>query len=214
MNHRFRNVLAGSLSAENRRKTIIPIASLVVLTLFGTSISNADYGTAHIKIGSNTNGPGFQYWLDSSVSANGYTDTVANAATNWSAVSNSTANLWQITDASLAQIKVYVGSLGSGVFGETSYWNRSGSSLTNVAVSSITSGTNYDVARIVLDATNMSGWTWEERCMNTGHEIGHALGLSHFETYPAHSGDHWMKSGQFSLSSPTSTDADHLAYKW
>ncbi|WDQ31024.1 MULTISPECIES: hypothetical protein [Paenibacillus] len=31
--------------------------------------------------------------------------------------------------------------------------------------------------------------------MNAGHEIGHILGLNHFENAPAHSGDHWMKSG-------------------
>ncbi|SLJ87746.1 MULTISPECIES: hypothetical protein [unclassified Paenibacillus] len=33
------------------------------------------------------------------------------------------------------------------------------------------------------------------RYMNAGHEIGHILGLNHFENAPAHSGDHWMKSG-------------------
>ncbi|WP_205411992.1 hypothetical protein, partial [Paenibacillus sp. O199] len=60
-----------------------------------------------------------------------------------------------------------------------------------------------------IDAGWTSGWGQLERYMNAGHEIGHILGLNHFENAPAHSGDHWMKSGKYKLTSPTATDLAH-----
>ncbi|MVP00558.1 hypothetical protein [Paenibacillus lutrae] len=202
-----------------KKRTILLATSIAMSMLTGSSNSYADYGIAHVKKGSNTNGPDFQYWLDSSVASYGYTDIVKNAETNWNAVSGSTAKLWEISDAyaSLAQIKIYVvyGSLGSGVYGAADYYNRlSNGALSTVYISDINNGSNYNFARIQLDAGSMSQWSWAERSMNTGHEIGHALGISHFEIAPAHSGSHWMKSGKFNLSSPTSEDANHLANKW
>lgn len=181
----------------------------------GVSVAYADYGTSHILKGTNTNSPGFQYWLDSSVSSYGYGDVIKNAATNWSAVPNSTANLWEITDASLAQIKYFVvnGELGSGVFGATDYWYRNG---TNIPWTSVQSGTNFNFARVRLDHKSQTdaGFAWEHRAKTAGHETGHALSLFHFENSPAHAGDHWMKSGKIALTAPTSVDADHLAYKY
>ncbi|MDQ0196300.1 hypothetical protein J2T20_004709 [Paenibacillus wynnii] len=40
------------------------------------------------------------------------------------------------------------------------------------------------------------------------------MGLNHFENAPAHSGEYWMKSGNFTLTAPTSTDKEHLTSKW
>ncbi|WP_179085947.1 hypothetical protein [Paenibacillus peoriae] len=70
------------------------------------------------------------------------------------------------------------------------------------------------MARVVLDAGWTSGWSQSERFMNAGHELGHVLGLNHFQNAPAHAGEHWMKSGRYALSSPTSTDTSHVVKKW
>jgi hypothetical protein len=58
------------------------------------------------------------------------------------------------------------------------------------------------------------GFTTDQKYHNSAHETGHALSLFHFENSPEHVGDHWMRSGQISLTSPSSQDADHVAWKW
>ncbi|WP_240418066.1 hypothetical protein [Paenibacillus periandrae] len=191
--------------------------TVLVVSIFSLfhSISYADYSTAHIHSGKNTNGAAQQYWVDSSVSAYGLGATVTNAATQWSAVPNSAANLWEISSESLAQIKFYgvYNELGPGVYGSTGFFKSNGS---QIAYSAVNSGTNFDIARIRLDNKSMTddAFTSSEKYHNTGHELGHALSLSHFENSPAHAGTHWMKSGQTSMVYPSSVDADHLANKW
>ncbi|MEI7028429.1 hypothetical protein [Paenibacillus sp. y28] len=194
----------------------LALASMVALI---TTISNvsADYGTAHIMIGKNGNGPSFQYWLDSSISSYGYNDAISISRTNWSQPSCSNANLWEISDASKAQIKYYVvdGKYGPGEYGYADYYKRNtNGSLSIVTVASVRSGTNFDVARIELENKNINPLGYAQKVKTTGHETGHALSLDHFNNSPAHSGDHWMKAGAINLTAPTSTDTDHLCQKW
>lgn len=113
-------------------------------------------------------------------------------------------------------MKIYVGSnnLPSGTIASTDYWNFGFlGSVTNVTSDAVTNGTNYDQGRIRHDhaqAVYHGYHSWKV----AGHEVGHILGMNHFEKSPAHSGDHWMKSGSFTLSNPTATDIAHLRVKW
>ncbi|WP_426449622.1 hypothetical protein ACP26L_31875 [Paenibacillus sp. S-38] len=192
--------------------------TLMGATLLATGAAYADYGKIHIFTGSNTNAPSFQYWVDSSVSTYGYTDHVRNAAVQWSAVSSSNANLWQITDPASAQIKYYVTQkeLPSGVGGATDYWMRNGS---QVAWTSVRDGSNFNLARVRIDDGNMDAQNVANavRYKTTGHETGHALCLDEFNLVvgsSAHTGSHWMMQGQIPLQYPTTLDADHLSQKY
>jgi hypothetical protein len=183
----------------------------VALSLMAATAS-ADTGTAHIKIGSISGGESsITYWVDSSVASYGQNGGVDNAISKWDAASFGIS--FSSASSSTAKLKIYAGeySLPANVYGETSYWYFNGQ---QIGAGAITNGQNYEVARVVIDAGWTSGWEQSERYMNAGHEIGHILGLNHFENAPAHSGDHWMKSGKYKLTSPTATDLAHVRTKW
>ncbi|OBR62978.1 hypothetical protein A7K91_09690 [Paenibacillus oryzae] len=201
-----------------KKKRIVLLTTISLLFLGSTMVS-ADYSSNHVLGGKNRTGGVFKYWLDSSVASYGYTNSITNAKTNWNAVPNAGIFLFETSDADDAEIKYYVtnNELGSGVFGAADFWDRnSNGKLSFLSPTSVMSGTNFDMTRIRLDYGRMTSanFTSAERNHNAGHETGHAMSLSHFEDYPAHTGNHWMKSGQISLNSPTSTDADHLVWKW
>ena len=95
------------------------------------------------------------------------------------------------------------------------------SSGTFITREDVTNGTNFAMNTIVFDHQNtieLAEWNKDERFKLTGHEFGHALSFNHFEDsaflQPAHTGGHCMQSGKFAITSPTSTDADHLANKY
>ncbi len=180
---------------------------LTTTTVFGS------YGTEHVKMGAITGGAGeIRVWNDQSVIDQGYKGTVDNAIADWNAASTKIGLYYNSTDP---EVKVYASSLPAGTYGVTDYWDYNWlGQVSQVSASDITNGTDYDQARIRLGYNNMSGWTWQERYMNTGHEFGHVLGLNHFENSPAHSGDHWMKSGKYSMPDPSTTDTDHVRNKW
>lgn len=195
------------------KKRIIP----VVCSLFflSSSIALADTGTAHIKIGSISGGASnLTYWLDSSVASYGFTGSIDNGASKWDE-SSSKIGFTKVSSSTTASVKVFVGnhSLPAGVMGETSYWMLNGQ---QVGAGDVTNGSNYQQALVVLDYGNQSdtGYTSDNRYKTSGHELGHVLGLNHFENAPAHSGDHWMKSGKISLTAPKSVDLAHIRTKW
>ncbi|QYK66997.1 hypothetical protein [Paenibacillus sp. S02] len=193
------------------KKKLMITSMTFVLSLMAATVS-ADTGTAHIKIGSISGGASnISYWYDSSLSTYGQTGAVDNARSKWDAASSRIG--WSSGSSSSAKLKVYAGnySLPGGTYGSTSYFLSNGQ---QVDAGAITNGSNYDVARVVLDAGWTSGWSQSERFMNAGHELGHVLGLNHFQNAPAHAGEHWMKSGRYALSSPTSTDTSHVVKKW
>jgi hypothetical protein len=201
------------------KKKRVALLATMSLLLLGATMVSADYSSNHVLGGKNRNGGVFKYWIDSSVTSYGYGASITNAKNSWNAVPNAGILLYETSNADDSQIKYYVtdNELGSGVFGAADFWNRSSSgTLSAVSAASVISGTNFDMTRIRLDhgRMNSASYTSAQRNHNTGHETGHAMSLHHFELSPAHSGNHWMKSGQISLNSPSSQDADHLVWKW
>lgn len=192
-------------------KKKVVITALASFSLMAMSVS-ADTGTAHIKIGSISGGANnITYWYDASVSQYGQNGAVDNARNRWAASSSGIS--FTAGNSSTAKLKVYAGeySLPGGAYGQASYFLNNGQ---QVGAGAITNGSNFEVGRVVIDAGWTSNWEPSERFMNAGHEVGHVLGLNHFENLPAHSGSHWMKSGKHALTSPTATDLAHIRTKW
>ncbi len=203
------------------------INSLKVVTLFFSlffvfsSIISADFDAGHIMTGEfNQSGTDLQYYKHSSVGQYGLTGAVDNAVTQWNNASSEIDISSTTSTECNGCIPVYVGEyvLESGAWGGTDYWVPgwfgTWNQVTNYDV--IYDDGNFDMARVRLDMGHMNddSFTQSQRYHNAGHELGHALSLNHFENAPAHTGNHWMKSGQISLTSPTSTDISHLTQKW
>lgn len=202
-----------------KKRVLLFIVSLLSLSM--VTIVYADYGINHIAKGNHRgDSNSFTYYKDSSVSSYGYTGAVDNAASEWSKASGNIQFSTTSDDDCTSCVVVYVGEhvLGSGTYGAADYWDEGwlGIGWVNVSVDDKNNGTNFDRVRIRLDHGEMedAGYTSSQSKHNAGHEFGHALSLNHFENWPAHSGNHWMRSGQISLSRPTSTDIDHLTEKW
>lgn len=201
-----------------KTKSKIILLSLLLLIVAATQVF-ADTGKVHIKEGSIKlrSTKALVYWLDSSVTSYGFEGSVSNGVTKWDeATSAFTINQ---TDSSSADIKVFGGnkSLPANTFGSATYWKTNSiGEVSQVSSSDVTNGTDYVYARIVLDAGWQGdfGFNSSERYKTSAHEVGHVLGMNHFEEAPAHTGDHWMMSGQISLLSPTSVDLAHLRTKW
>lgn len=202
-------------------KKLYLFCSIIVSSLFLATISYASYGTQHV-LGGNFNGPtpgGFgvenaEYWMDSSVTAV-YDLSVSNAAKAWGEASQYYTFSRDWTLAVSTNIQVYVQNLPSGIYGTTSFYKRVNSTWQLVPTADVISGaSNFDMAKIILGSNNMGNHTSQEIYHNTAHEWGHAMSLYHFENYPSHSGNHFMKSGKISLTTATDTDKDHYRYKW
>ncbi|MEK5061809.1 hypothetical protein BK126_28300 [Paenibacillus sp. FSL H7-0326] len=197
------------------KSTVKVLTVACSLLLLSSSLAFADTGTSHIKKGSISGGASsLTYWLDASVASYGFTGSIDNGAAKWDE-SSSGIGFTKITSSTNASIKIFIGNhdLPANTYGEASYWNLSGQ---QVGAGAVTDGSSFQQARIILDAGNQSDAKFESshRYKTSGHEIGHVLGLNHFENAPAHSGDHWMKSGKIALTSPTSTDLAHVRTKW
>lgn len=201
----------------------IILATICCILLIGSSIAYASYGTVHILLGNFSNKSSdkttINVYSDSSVASYGYTAFVNNAKTGWDNASAS-LTLGTTTSSSCSEcIAVYVGSdfLAPGYIGWCDFWYKNFLGIwTERSFSSVESGTNFERARVRLDDDHLTtaGANSTTNTMNAGHEFGHALSLAHFNNSPAHSGDHWMKTGLLSLSAPTATDKDHLTTKW
>lgn len=191
---------------------LLSVAATTLLSVAIVPMASADTGTAHIKLGSISGGASsIPYWYDSTVSTYGYSGAVDNARARWSGISSKIG--WQSSTSTNAKMKVYAGkyALPAGTYGQTAYFLTSGR---GVDARDITGGSSYDVATVTLDIGWTGSWQQSERFMNAGHEVGHVLGMNHFETSPAHSGSHWMKSGQYALEQPTAIDIAHMRTKW
>ncbi|AIQ11607.1 hypothetical protein [Paenibacillus durus] len=196
------------------RKKII--ASVMAALCIGSSIAYADTGTAHIKIGSISGGASnISYWYDTSVSSYGQNGAVDNARSQWDSISSGIG--WSAGTQSSAKMKVFAGyqALPGGTYGQTSYYNYNWyGGVDQVYSDDVTNGSSYDQAQVILDAGWTSSWSQSERWMNAGHEVGHVLGMNHFENSPEHAGSHWMKSGRYTLTTPTEIDIAHMRTKW
>ncbi|WP_342480016.1 matrixin family metalloprotease [Paenibacillus sp. FSL L8-0340] len=198
------------------KKTYTKTVFLSIALMFALSTNvNADTGTAHIKRGSIVGASSISYWYDSSLTSYGYKGAFTNAFTKWDVLSNG-FGFNETSTESGAKVKVYVGSnvLPSNVIARTEYYiYTSFGGVSQVGSDSVTNGSNFEHARIRYDHVNgyNNGFDITETC---GHEVGHVLGLNHFEDAPAHAGNHWMTSPTTDLTSPTSVDTDHLREKW
>lgn len=192
-------------------KKLFVTSMSVALSLMAVTAS-ADTGTAHIKIGSISGGASnITYWVDSSVASYGHNGAVSNAISKWDAASSGIS--FSSGNSSAANLKFYAGEyvLPPGVLGATGYYYTTGQ---QIGAGDVTNGQNYQIATVTLDAGWTSGLDQDQRFMNAGHEVGHVLGMNHFENSPAHSGEHWMKSGAFKMTSPSSIDLAHVRTKW
>jgi hypothetical protein len=201
-----------------RKKSFKVILVSFLLLLISTSYVFADYSSVHVYLGTiRTSGNDLEYYKDSSIASYGYTSHVDNAVSQWSSASGG-VDITSTNDEDCECIAVYAGRyiLGSGTYASTGYYDNGFFGWNHLDADDVHEGDNFDRARIRIDDGNMddAGFTAPNANKTIGHEFGHALGLGHFEDSPSHSGDHWMKSGQISLSAPTSTDKDHLKNKW
>ncbi|KOY83117.1 hypothetical protein I6G82_10845 [Lysinibacillus macroides] len=181
----------------------------------------ASHDTAHILKGQFRQGASsLTYWLDSSVNSYGMQSHFQHAFTNWNN-SSSKVNMSASTNAS-SDIKVYVGSnnlpVGYAGLTEMYYLNIFGTAVL-ISPNNVINGTLFDRVTIRIDDTQRIalGYTgWDKVVKLTGHEIGHALSMHHFENNPAHSNQNsWMYSGsQTNSAYPSSDDVSHLRYKW
>lgn len=195
------------------------LAVVFTISLFLVNQAYADFGKVHVKKGSIIVGSNkvLTYWVDSSVTSYGYKSAVDNGITNWDTMTSAFSINESISD--VADIKVFVGynELPSGTFGSATYWKTNSlGSHSQVGATSVTNGSDFNYGRIILDHywQTQSSFGWEERSKTAGHEVGHVLGMNHFEEAPAHSGNHWMKSGKIALLYPTLEDKQHFQAKW
>lgn len=199
------------MKKKSWRKGLIVTSMTVALSLMAATAS-ADTGTAHIKIGSISGGASnITYWVDSSVASYGQSGAVSNAISQWDAASSGIS--FSSGNSSTAKLKIYAGQyvLPPGVLGATAYFYTSGQ---QIGAGDVTNGQNFQIATVTIDAGWTSGLEQAQRFMNAGHEVGHVLGMNHFENPPAHSGEHWMTSGAFYMTSPSSIDLAHVRTKW
>ncbi|GGO09367.1 hypothetical protein [Saccharibacillus kuerlensis] len=144
----------------------------------------------------------------------GFKGSVQNGVKQWDNASTGVF-ITEVVNSSTASMKIYAGkgNLPPGTYGAATYWMLSGR---NITPDEVTNGTNFQqgVIRFDLDNQNAAGFENVHRYKTSGHEIGHVLGLNHFEEPPGHSGNHWMKSGKIALEQSTSVDLAHLRTKW
>ncbi len=106
-----------------KRKMLMSVLALAMLTSLGIQLAFADFNAAHILRGEFDQGAdSLTYWYDSSVDTYGLESHLEHAMANWDNLSSNVGLNEQIQ--SNADIKVYVGSqnLPIGVLGATDYW--------------------------------------------------------------------------------------------
>ena len=207
------------MTTSTNKKIYITFILFMIFAFVLTSVAYADYGRVHIKEGSiNGGASNILYWFDISVATYGYTGSFNNAFDEWEQAS-SNIGFTEAPSAETSELKIYVGrgNLPPGTYGSADYWEYGFfGGISQVSSSDVTNGENYDQGRIRIDdeTCDNADFNYTHTYKLAGHEVGHILGLNHFEDAPSHSGNHWMKSGKISLTSPTSTDIDHVTEKW
>lgn len=160
------------------------------------------YTTAPIELG---------YWSDPSISQYGYSDSVSHAVSEWGpqpylpSLNN--------TSETASQIRYFMGDLDPGTGGQVFFYNSLDQEISDqVEFSDI----EYEYVNVVIDDVELkkhSSFGQSLRNAVVTHETGHALGVSHLDNSPAHSGDHVMKSSTL-LNTLTTTDIQHAQYKF